>query len=475
MNDDLCLTPATELAAAIRSRDVSPVDIVEAVLARIEALNEQVNAFITVDADGALESARAAEAAVMAGEELGPLHGLPVSIKDLEPVAGLRCTYGSKFFEANIADIDGIVTERTKAAGGIIIGKTNACHSGHKDMCDNLIGPPCRNPWKLDRTSGGSSGGAGAAVAAGLGPLAQGSDGAGSIRIPAALCGTFGLKPSFGRIPHWPNKTSWRAIAHDGPMTRTVADAALYLQALAGPDPRDPVSIDSSPDDYVAAVAQPVEAMKGLRVAWSEDLGYAAVDPEVRELTRRAAERFSDLGCHVEAVDPGWDNPQEAFARDYHAQIAWKMSPDYDKQPDYFEPSLAFMIEAGRNVSAEEIVLGGVFRTNFYHQVREFFQRYDLLMTPQMPIGAWSVEQGPREIDGIHTPSMFDRLPFTVPFNWSGYPAASVPCGFTSEGLPVALQVVGRWHADSQVLQAAAAFEQAAPWAHRWPALEGSG
>jgi len=471
MNDDLCLTPATELAAAIRSRDVSPVDIVEAVLARIEALNEQVNAFITVDADGALESARAAEAAVMAGEALGPLHGLPVSIKDLEPVAGLRCTYGSKFFEANIADIDGIVTERTKAAGGIIIGKTNACHSGHKDMCDNLIGPPCRNPWKLDRTSGGSSGGAGAAVAAGLGPLAQGSDGAGSIRIPAALCGTFGLKPSFGRIPHWPNKTSWRAIAHDGPMTRTVADAALYLQALAGPDPRDPVSIDSSPDDYVAAVAQPVEAMKGLRVAWSEDLGYAAVDPEVRELTRRAAERFSDLGCHVEAVDPGWDNPQEAFARDYHAQIAWKMSPDYDKQPDYFEPSLAFMIEAGRNVSAEEIVLGGVFRTNFYHQVREFFQRYDLLMTPQMPIGAWSVEQGPREIDGIHTPSMFDRLPFTVPFNWSGYPAASVPCGFTSEGLPVALQVVGRWHADSQVLQAAASFEQAAPWAHRWPAL----
>ena len=471
MNDELCLTPGTELAAAIRSRDVSPVNIVEAVLARTEALNEQVNAFITVDADGALESARAAEAAVMAGEQLGPLHGLPVSIKDLEPVAGLRCTYGSKFFEVNIADIDGIVTERTNAAGGIIIGKTNACHSGHKDMCDNLIGPPCRNPWKLDRTSGGSSGGAGAAVAAGLGPLAHGSDGAGSIRIPAALCGTFGLKPSFGRIPHWPNKTSWRAIAHDGPLTRTVADAALYLQALAGPDPRDPASIDITPDDYVAAVAQPVEAMKGLRVAWSEDLGYAAVDPEVRGLTRRAAERFSDLGCHVEAVDPGWDNPQEAFARDYHAQIAWKMSPDYDKQPDYFEPSLAFMIEAGRQVSAEEIVLGGIFRTNFYHQVRHFFQRYDLLLTPQMPVGAWSVEQGPLEIDGVPTPSMFDRLPFTVPFNWTGYPAASVPCGFTDEGLPVALQIAGRWHADSQVLQAAAAFEQAAPWAHRWPAL----
>ena len=257
MNDELCLTPATELAVAIRARDVSPVELVEAVLARIEALNGQVNAFLTVDADGAMEAARAAEAAVMAGVELGLLHGIPVSIKDLEPVAGLRCTYGSKFFEASIADFDGIITERTKAAGGIIIGKTNTPHSGHKDMCDNLIGPPCRNPWKLDRTSGASSGGAGASVAAGLGPLAHGSDGAGSIRIPAALCGTFGLKPSFGRIPHWPSKTSWRAIAHDGPLTRTVADAALYLQALAGPDPRDPASIDSSPDDYVAAVANP--------------------------------------------------------------------------------------------------------------------------------------------------------------------------------------------------------------------------
>ena len=471
MNDELCLTPATELAAAIRARDVSPVELVEAVLARIEALNGQINAFLTVDADGALEAARAAEAAVMAGEDLGLLHGIPVSIKDLEPVAGLRCTYGSKFFEASIADFDGIITERTKAAGGIIIGKTNTPHSGHKDMCDNLIGPPCRNPWKLDRTSGASSGGAGAAVAAGLGPLAHGSDGAGSIRIPAALCGVVGLKPSFGRIPHWPNRHIWRAIAHDGPMTRTVADAALYLQALAGPDPRDPSSIDDAPADYPAAVAKPVEAMKGLRIAWSEDFGYAAVDPEVRELTRRAAERFADFGCHVEAVDPGWDCPKQPFAADYHAQIAGRMGPDYDRQPDCFEPSLTFMIEAGRQVSAEEIVRAGLFRTEFYQQVRQFFERYDLLLSPQMPVGAWSVEQGPVEIDGRPTPSMFDRLPFTVPFNWSGYPAASVPCGFTGEGLPVALQVAGRWHADRQVLQAAAAFEQAAPWADRWPVL----
>ena len=261
-------------------------------------------------------------------------------------------------------------------------------------------------------------------------------------------------------------------------MTRTVADAALYLQALAGPDPRDPSSIDDAPADYPAAVAKSVEAMKGLRIAWSEDFGYAAVDPEVRELTRRAAERFADFGCHVEAVDPDWDCPKQPFAADYHAQIAARMGPDYDRQPDCFEPSLTFMIEAGRQVSAEEIVRAGLFRTEFYQQVRQFFVRYDLLLSPQMPVGAWSVEQGPVEIDGRPTPSMFDRLPFTVPFNWSGYPAASVPCGFTGEGLPVALQVAGRWHADRQVLQAAAAFEQAAPWADRWPALcrgKGSG
>src|SRR5881296_1577773 len=263
---DLCFTPATELAAMMRRRTLSPVAIMDAVLARIEALNPRLNAYLAVDAERARAQAKAAEAAVMRGETLKPLHGLPVSIKDLEPSSGLRCTYGSKCFERNIADMDGMATERVKAAGGIVIGKTNTSHYGHKDMCDNLLGPPCRNPWKLDRTSGASSGGAGAAVAAGMGPLAHGSDGAGSIRIPSALCGVFGLKPSFGRVPYWPNADIWAARSHNGPMTRTVRDAALMLTAIAGPDPRDPTTIDAPPVDYVAACEGDI---RGLRVAWS--------------------------------------------------------------------------------------------------------------------------------------------------------------------------------------------------------------
>jgi len=441
----------------------------DAVLARIEALNPRLNAYLTVDAEGAREQAKAAEAVVMRGETLKPLHGLPVSIKDLEPSAGLRCTYGSKFFEHNIADFDGMVTGRVKAAGGIVLGKTNTSHYGYKDMCDNLIGPPCRNPWKLERTSGASSGGAAAAVAAGLGPLAHGSDGAGSIRIPAALCGVFGLKPSFGRVPYWPNADIWVARSHNGPITRTVADAALLLGVMAGPDPRDPTSIDSPLEDYPAAVARPLEALRGLRVAWSVDFGYAPVDPEVRRLTAAAAERFQSFGCEVEAVNPDWDNPREPASVMWYVSFAARLSERYDQRPEWFEPSLAEMIEAGRHISGVQHGQAQLARTVFYEQARRFFERYDLLLTPQMPLGAWSVERGPSTIEGKPTPSMFDRLNFTFPFNQTGQPAASVPCGFTREGLPVALQIVGRWHADRLVLQAAAACEQAAPWAPERP------
>jgi len=468
---ELCFTPATRLAVAIRARTLSPVEIVEAVLARIEAVNPRINAYLTVDADGARAAAKAAEGAVMRGGALPPLHGLPVSIKDLEPVAGLRCTYGSKFYEHNVAEADGIIAERVRAAGGVIIGKTNTPHYGYRDMSDNLIGPPCRNPWKLDRTSGGSSAGAAAAVAAGLGPLAHGSDGAGSIRIPSALCGVFGFKPSLGRVPFWPTPDIWAARAHNGPITRTVADAALLLRALAGPDPRDPLSIDATPDDYAGAVASPLPALAGLRVAWSADFGYAAVDPEVRGLAARAAERFASLGCAVDAVTPGWDDPRQAAAVLWHASYAARLTERYDQRPDWIEPSLAEMIEAGRRLAATDVVKAMLARTAFYGQVQRFFERYDLLLTPQMPVPAWSVERPPSEIDGRPTPSLFDRLPFTFPFNLTGQPAASVPCGFTAEGLPVALQIVGRWHADTLVLQAAAAFEQAAPWAESRPAV----
>jgi Asp-tRNA(Asn)/Glu-tRNA(Gln) amidotransferase A subunit family amidase len=463
--------PATDLAKAIRCKQISPVDLVDAVLARVEALNPRLNAFLTIDAEGARAAAQRAEAAVMGQERLGLLHGLPVSIKDLEPTAGLRCTYGSKFYAQNIAEMDGMVSSRVKAAGGILLGKTNTPHYGHKDMTDNLLGPPCRNPWNLARTPGGSSGGAAAAVAAGLGPLAHGTDGAGSIRIPAALSGVFGFKPSFGRIPVWPNVDIWTARTHNGPLTRTVADAALFLQATAGSDPRDPTSISTPPDDYLAAVAHPFDALRGLRVAWSVDFGYAAVDPEVRQLTSAAARRFADLGCHVEAVNPGWPDPRELAGLAWYVSFAARMGDKYAAQPDWFESSLAVMMEAGLRATGVEHVRTSLGRTEFYQAALRFFGQYDLLLTPQMPVAAWPVEAAPATIEGKVTLNMFDRLSFTFPFNLTGQPAASVPCGFTQEGLPVALQMVGGWQADTLVLQAAAAFEQLQPWAHHWPVL----
>ncbi|HEY3109973.1 MAG TPA: amidase family protein, partial [Chloroflexota bacterium] len=425
---------------------------------------------VTLDVERAREAARAAEAALTRGERLGPLHDIPVSIKDLEPTAGLRTTYGSKFFEQNVPDFDGAVAGRLRAAGAIVFGKTNTPHFGHKDMCDNLVMAATRNPWKLDRTSGASSGGAGAAVASGLGPIAHGSDGAGSIRIPSALCGVFGLKPSFGLVPYWPNPDFWAARSHNGPMARTVRDAALMLDAIAGPDPRDPTTIGGPADDHLATCDGGV---RGRRVAWSADFGYAAVDPEVRRATEAAAGRFEELGCRVEAVDPGWDDPGPWHAVLYQASIAARNADRAAERPDWIEPSLMELIEGGRRVSSTELARAQLARTTFYEQARRFMEGYDLLLTPQMPCVAWSYQRGPSEIGGRPTPTMFDRLPFTFPFNLTGWPAASVPCGFDSEGLPIALQIVAPWRQDALCLRAAAAFEAIQPWASHRPTLSG--
>jgi Asp-tRNA(Asn)/Glu-tRNA(Gln) amidotransferase A subunit family amidase len=469
-NDELCFIPAATLSEWIYARKVSPVEIVEAVLDRIERLNPRLNAFLTVTPDLARQQARAAEERAVRSELRGPLDGIPCSIKDLEPTAGVRTTFGSKWFEHNVPTEDGAVAGRLRSAGMILLGKTNTPNFGHKDMCDNLLGPPCRNPWRLDRTSGASSGGAGVAVAAGLGPLAHGSDGAGSIRIPAALCGVFGFKPSFGRVPYWPNADLWAARSHNGPMARSVRDAALLLQAMAGPDARDPLTIDAPPENYLSACD--TGDLRGLRVVWSQDLGYAAVEPEVRRITEAAARRFAELGCVVDERAPGWADPDAFHRVIYEVNVAARQTERIAERPEWFEPSLMEMFSHAQSISAVQHSQALLARTTFCEQARQFFDTCDLLLTPQMPLGAWSVERGPTEIGGRLTPSMFDRLPFTFPFNLTGQPAASVPCGFTSEGLPIGLQIVGRWHADAMVLQAAAGFEAIQPWAQHWPPLE---
>jgi Asp-tRNA(Asn)/Glu-tRNA(Gln) amidotransferase A subunit family amidase len=470
---ELCYTPAIDLGRLIRAREVSPVEIADAVLARIERVNPTINAYVTVTADLAREQAKASEARALRGELLGPLDGIPYSLKDLESTAGIRTTRGSKFHEHDVPTEDGAVAGRLRPSGGILLGKTNTPHFGYKDMCDNLIGPPGRNPWKLDRTPGGSSGGAAAAVAAGLGPLAHGSDGAGSIRIPACLCGVFGLKPSLGRVPYHRHYDYFSARSHNGPITRTVRDAALLLSAMAGPDPRDPLSIDAPPEDYVALCDGD---LKGLRVAWSADFGYAAVDSDVRQLTEAAARRFADFGCELEERDPHWENPRDFQKVIWETGLAARLLQPATEHPDWIEPTLLQMILNASTVSAIELQRANLARTVFYDAARRFFDTCDLLLTPQMPLAAWPLEpgphEGPRSIGGKPATSMFDRLPFTFPFNLTGQPAASVPCGFTAEGIPVGLQIVGRWHQDALVLRAAACFEAAQPWAGRRPPVD---
>ena len=460
---------ATTLTQAIKNRQLSPVEVLDHVLRRAAELQPTVNAFLTLDREAARAAARTAEESVTRGSPLGVLHGLPVSVKDLEPTRGLRTTYGSKFFEHYVPDFDGGMASRLRAAGAIIFGKTNTPHYGHKDSCDNLLGPPTRNPWDLSRTPGGSSGGAAAAMAAGIGSLAHGSDGAGSIRIPAALCGVFGFKPSIGVVPYWPNPEFWAARSHNGTLSRTVADSALMLNAIAGHDPRDAVSIEPLLSDWSAAIAAP--DVRGWRVAWSSDFGYAAVDPEVRALATAAAMRFSDLGCNLEEVTVPWQDPSEWASLLWDFQTAIRNHEHAAQHPEWIEPTMQEQIDRGLRVSAMEVGQAQLARTAFYEQAREFMDGYDLLLTPQMPCVAWPVDQPPTSIDGRPTPHLFDHLQFTFPFNLTGWPAASVPCGFNSEGLPVAIQIVAPKHHDARCLQAAAAFEALAPWKDARPPL----
>lgn len=472
---ELCFMPATELSRLIHAKELSPVELTEAVLDRIDKINPKINAFITITADLAREGAKEAEARALRGELISPVDGIPLSIKDVTPTAGIRTTLGSKFLENNVPTEDNLVAKRMRGAGVVILGKTNTPAYGYKDMADNLLGPPARNPWKLDRTTGGSSGGAAGAIAAGLGPLAEGSDGAGSIRIPASLSGVVGFKASYGRVPNGrPISNYWAAISHSGPLTRTVRDAAMLLQVMAGPDASDPLSIDSPPDDYVAACDGDI---KGLKVVWSGDLGYAAVDPEVKEIARRAALRFKDLGCILEERDPRWDNPYQWAKDNWSINQAAREYERGQLHPDWLEPTLTIQIFDALRFTAIDFHKMLQARSKFYDQARAFFESCDVLLTPTMPVGAWSVEpgleEGPGEIGGRKIGhSLFDRVPFTFPHNQTGYPAITLPAGFTSEGLPVGLQIVGRWHQDSTVLKAAANFEAIQPWAEKRPNLD---
>lgn len=466
MNDvEIGYMPATAMAAAIRRKQLSPLEITRAILGRIERFNPALNAFVTITADAALAQAKEAERAVMRGETLGALHGIPVSLKDSMATSGVRTTFGSKVFTSFVPTEDAPLVERIKRAGGIVVGKTAMPEFAWKAVTDSPLQGITRNPWNLDYSPGGSSGGASAQIAGGMGPLAAGTDGGGSIRVPASFSGIYGIKPSFGRIPVYPS-SAFDALSHPGPLTRTVADAALLLSVVAGPHPTDRLSLEAAPVDYAALLDS---SMKGLRIAWCPSFGRAA-DPEVLQTTSAAARVFQELGAEVEDVEVEFGDSTELYRIFLQVGSAASIGSFLLAHRDELDQGLVNLAEDARRLSAIDYANAQVERNRLYDRMRRFFERFDLLLTPTVPIlplkaGVSSDKPGSLGEDWI------EWSPYTFPFNLTHLPAASVPAGWSAGGLPIGLQIVGRRFEDLSVLRASAAFEDARPWADRRPAL----
>jgi aspartyl-tRNA(Asn)/glutamyl-tRNA(Gln) amidotransferase subunit A len=452
---DLCALSATELVDAYRKKTLSPVDVTRAVLARIEKLNPVLNAFCLVS-ENALEEARASEARWTAGQPRGLLDGVPVSIKDIILTKGWPTLRGSKTVDPRGPwNDDAPATARLREHGAVILGKTTTPEFGWKGVTDSPLTGITRNPWNTAKTPGGSSGGAAAAVASGMGPLAVGTDGGGSIRIPCSFTGLFGIKPSFGRVPAWP-LSPFGTVAHVGPMTRTVTDAALMLNVLAQPDARDWHALPYDARDWRMGLDGGVE---GLRIAYSPDLGYARVDAEVRKIIDDAVAVFSELGANVERKDPGFADPAPIFTAHWFSGAAFLMKGV--KNQELVDPGLREVAAQGAKITAEQLLEAQMKRGALGLHMNLFHRDYDLLLTPTLSIAAF--DAGKEVADKMLQERWTDWTPFSFPFNLTQQPAASIPCGLTKAGLPVGLHLVGPRYADALVLRAARAFESARP------------
>ena len=467
-DNELAFAPAWQLREMIDSRQVSIVELTELYLRRIEELNPRLNAYLTITADEAMASARASEEALLRGESTGPLHGIPISIKDLELTKGVRSTMGSLIYQDFVPDQDSVVVERVRGSGAIILGKTNTPEFGFSGTTENRLGDACRNPWDPSRTSGGSSGGAAAGLAAGLSALATGSDGGGSIRIPCGFSGLYGIKPSQGRVPRYGGvgRPAYNMTSQSGPMARNVRDAAMLLQVLAGPDSRDVGCTRTQPPEFVAALD---EAPRGLRVAWSPDLGYAAVDPEVVKAVSNAARVFDEMGCTVDEPGLKLDDPfpvfWDVFATSGFTSYGHLLDKHGADLTDYGRNTLEYgMKRSGADYSR---ALHAVVRLKA--QMAALFEQYDLLLTPTTAVPAFPVGEHPSQIGGRDVDRWWGYTPFTFPFNLTGQTAASIPCGHSTDGMPIGLHIIGRQGEETTVLRASAAFERARPWAERRP------
>ncbi len=467
---DLAFTPAHELAKLIVQRKLSPVDLTSLYLERIEEMNPKLNAYLTVTVDEALAGAKAAEKAVIEGEELGPLHGVPIAIKDLEMTRGVRTTLGSLIFKDYVPDSDSVVVERVRRSGAIILGKTNTPEFGVCSTTENRLGDPCRNPWDTTRTTGGSSGGAGAALAAGLCPLATGSDAGGSIRTPASFCGVYGIKPTLGRAARYGGvaRPAPNPVSQPGPMALSVRDAAMLLQVLAGPDDRDPVTLREPPPDYLAELDRGV---KGLRMAWSPDLGYAVVDPEVAKITSEAAQVFEELGAIVEEPKIAMEEPVTRLRLITAANSYASYGHFLEERPQDLTDYARERLEMGKGVTVVDYARSLRLLEELQARMAVLMESYDLLLVPTMAVPAFPIGQRPASIGGRQVDPFWAFNPFNFVFNMTRQPAASLPCGFSSGGLPVGLQIVGRLMDEAAVLRASAAFESVRPWAGKHPPI----
>ena len=476
-DNEICRMDAVTLAALIRSKKVSAVEVTDAVLARMEKLEPILHAFCTPTPEIAREAAKQIDKRIMANEAVGPLAGVPWGCKDLLCTAGIRTASGSVAYADFVPDEDDIVVERMRNAGAVILGKTNVPEFGYSGVGHNPVFATTRNPWNTDLTPGGSSAGSGAAVASGMGPFSIGSDGGGSVRIPSSFSGLYGLKASMGRVPlypgvkdeRYPGVSSWEALEHIGPMSRTVADSALMLSVIAGPDDRDNRSLPRQEGfDWMASLKGD---LKGLRVAYSSDWGYAAVDKRVRDIVGKAVKIFErDLGCIIEEASPGWENPYPAFWALLAGESDLKGMREMEKRlGDKMTPHLRDFLKT--EWTAEQLTDAMVARKAVNNKMWRFMRKYDLLLTPTLAVPPFEVGiQGPTMIDGREV-EPFEWLHFTFPLNFTGQPAASVPAGWTEDGLPIGLQIVGRHLDDALVLRASACFEAAQPWKDRWPPM----
>jgi len=462
---DFAYMSATEIRHLVSTKQASAVEVVTDALERLAALEPTLNAFVTKTPELALQAAHQADKNVADGAELGPLVAVPVSVKDLIDVADVRTTFGSRTMATNVARVDAPAVSRVKNAGACILGKTTTTEFGCKaGGGDSPLTGITRNPWNISKSTGGSSAGAAASVAAGVTPVALGTDGGGSCRIPAALCGLVGIKAQYGRVPVFPASAT-PSLGHVGAIARTVRDAAELLQVLAGFDPRDPSSIAEPVPDFVGACSR---GIANLRIAWSPTLGYVPVSEEVRNLTSAAVQQLQDGGCKVDTIERVFQDPIELWNAEFYAGVASKLKSALDDSRELLDPAVAELLGGALYGQSVEEYFRKVFqRFEFREQFRNFIEPYDLLITPTLPVADLPAGVNvPRELDDRNIVSW---VYYTYPFNLTGNPAGSVPCGFTDDGMPVGLQIVAKTLREVDLFRVAGALEEALPWAHITP------